>query len=467
MNCNILYIHSHDTGRALSPYGAPVQTPQFERLAVRSLTFTNAFSAAPTCSPSRSALLSGLYPHELGMTGLAHRGFRWNDYRFHLARILKEAGWHTALCGVQHEAPKKTMIGYDEILESRDDGKLEPPGRPDRANTETALDFLERRSLEAPETPFFLSMGFEAVHRPYPDVPSVPETAGTGDSADEAPPKVSPGGPYADASDEAAFIADIERLDSYVGRLWDVLDRLGLWERSIVLYTTDHGPAFPGMKGTLTDKGTGVAMMLALPAALREAYPRIPLPGSRIDGLVSQIDVVPALVTLLGIEAPLHLQGRGCGLLDEYLDAPIAEPSGETGGKAVFSETNFHAAYEPARSVRTSRYRFIRHYGEPRPPIPVNTDASSSKERAARAGCYRRIRPRRELYDVLADPEEQRNLAENPSRESRESIMSGLDERMRRWMHNTGDPLLRGDISPPPGARIDSPDAWDPGQSGR
>ena len=444
MNCNVIYIHSHDTGRVLSPYGAPVKTPQFERLAARSLTFTNAFSAAPTCSPSRSGLLSGLYPHEVGMTGLAHRGFRWLDYRFHLARILKDAGWHTALCGVQHEAPEKTMIGYDDILEGAGNEELSPSGRPDAANTDLAVDFLERRSREAPKNPFFLSMGFEAAHRPYSAVPSGSDRREKGRAG-------ALGGPYADAEDEAAFIADIERLDTYVGRLWDSLDRLGLWEHSIVLYTTDHGPPFPGMKGTLTDNGTGVAMITSLPAALHKRYPQIPAPGSRIDTLVSQIDAVPTLTALLGIETPSRLQGRGCSLI------------GELSERAVFSETNFHAAYEPSRSIRTARYRLIRHYGEPRPPIPVNTDASSSKEHASRAGYYRRIRPALELYDILADPEEKQNLAENPDCQS---IIKSLDERMRSWMHDTRDPLLQGDLPVPKVARIDPPEAWDPGQFG-
>ena len=90
---NIVYIHSHDSGRYLSPYGQSVPTPNLQRLAQEGILFRKAFSAAPTCSPSRAALLTGLYPHSSGMLGLAHRGFSLNDYQQHIVHTLKAAGY--------------------------------------------------------------------------------------------------------------------------------------------------------------------------------------------------------------------------------------------------------------------------------------------------------------------------------------------------------------------------------------
>jgi len=75
---NILYLHSHDTGRTIQPYGHAVATPHLQRLADQGVLFRRAFCAAPTCSPSRAALLTGQCPHSSGMLGLAHRGFRLN-----------------------------------------------------------------------------------------------------------------------------------------------------------------------------------------------------------------------------------------------------------------------------------------------------------------------------------------------------------------------------------------------------
>src|ERR671929_1909800 len=94
---NILYIHSHDSGRYLQPYGHAVPTPNLQRLASEGVLFRRAFSCAPTCSPSRAALLTGQFPHQNGMIGLAHRGFRLNDYSRHLVHTLREAGYWSAL----------------------------------------------------------------------------------------------------------------------------------------------------------------------------------------------------------------------------------------------------------------------------------------------------------------------------------------------------------------------------------
>ena len=99
---NILYIHSHDTGRWIQPYGCAVPTPNLQRLAEGGVLFRQAFCAAPTCSPSRAALVTGTYPHCNGMMGLAHRGFSLNDYNHHVLHTLRACGYYSALSGVQH-----------------------------------------------------------------------------------------------------------------------------------------------------------------------------------------------------------------------------------------------------------------------------------------------------------------------------------------------------------------------------
>ena len=110
---NILYIHSHDTGRYIQPFGHAMPTPNFQRLAEQGILFRQAFCANPTCSPSRAALLTGQWPHSCGMLGLAHRGFRLNDYSHHLVHTLKKAGYTTALSGFQHvgRPPRSRSLG--------------------------------------------------------------------------------------------------------------------------------------------------------------------------------------------------------------------------------------------------------------------------------------------------------------------------------------------------------------------
>src|SRR6478752_6985918 len=114
---NIVYLHSHDTGRHIQPYGHQVPTPNIQRLADQGLLFREAFSAAPVCSPSRAALLTGEYSHTNGMLGLAHRGYRLHDYDHHLVHALRTAGYTSTLIGEQHLSVDRDDLGYDHVLE--------------------------------------------------------------------------------------------------------------------------------------------------------------------------------------------------------------------------------------------------------------------------------------------------------------------------------------------------------------
>ena len=91
---NILYIHTHDSGRVLGPYGYAVPTPNLDAFAKQAAVFRNCYCAGPTCSPSRAAMLSGTYPHQNGMLGLAQRGFSMG-YEKHLVRFLNRNGYRT------------------------------------------------------------------------------------------------------------------------------------------------------------------------------------------------------------------------------------------------------------------------------------------------------------------------------------------------------------------------------------
>src|SRR5512147_2788750 len=103
---NILYLHSHDTGRYIQPYGHAIPTPRLQRLAEQGVLFRKAFSAAPTCSPSRAALLTGQAPHSSGMLGLAHLGFSLHDYRQHILHTLRQVRYQSVLVGMQHLVPE-------------------------------------------------------------------------------------------------------------------------------------------------------------------------------------------------------------------------------------------------------------------------------------------------------------------------------------------------------------------------
>ena len=117
---NIVFMHSHNTGRFIQPYGHAILTPNLQRMAKEGVLFRQAYCTAPTCSPSRASFLTGMYPHSCGMLGLAHRGFAMKDYSVHIAQILKQNGYITALAGVEHIAADPETSGYDRILSAAD-----------------------------------------------------------------------------------------------------------------------------------------------------------------------------------------------------------------------------------------------------------------------------------------------------------------------------------------------------------
>ncbi|HOQ30288.1 MAG TPA: sulfatase, partial [Armatimonadota bacterium] len=280
---NILYIHSHDTGRYVQPYGYAVETPRIQQLAEEGVLFRQAFCANPTCSASRSVLLTGRYAHSNGMIGLAHRGSRLNDYRQHLASFLSRNGYETALSGMQHEAADRQLLGYERFL---DDG---PGGNTQEGVARRAAAFLAERH----DRPFFLSCGFSLTHRTGRGIQwHNGEASPLGDPRYCRPPAPLPDLPEI-RRDFADFRASVRRLDECMGIVFDALEESGLAEETLVVCTTDHGIAFPFMKCNLTDHGTGVMLILRGPGGFTG--------GKVVDALVSHVDIFPTLCQMAGI----------------------------------------------------------------------------------------------------------------------------------------------------------------------
>jgi N-sulfoglucosamine sulfohydrolase len=401
---NIVYLHSHDTGRYVQPYGHRVPTPNIQRLAEQGVLFRQAFSAAPVCSPSRAALLTGEYSHANGMLGLAHRGYRLTDYRHHLVHTLRDAGYTSALVGEQHLSIDPADLGYDRVVE---------------VASNRARDVAPAAAaLRLPE-PFFLSVGFFETHRDFPLADDARYTLPPANLPDTA----------ATRADMAGFDASARALDDGVGTVLDALA-----EDTLVILTTDHGLAFPGAKATLTDRGIGVMLIVRGPGFRG---------GEVSDALVSQIDIFPTLCDLAGIERPAWLCGTS--LLGEPRDA-------------VFAEITYHAAYEPQRAVRTRRYKYIQRFDNGHQgPVLANIDDSPSKDYLLDHGLADRVLPAEELYDLVLDPSEAANIvAEQPT------IAAELRARLARWMEETDDPLLRGPVEPAAGTQLNHPQQRSP-----
>jgi len=411
MKYNILYIHSHDTGRYIEPYGHLIPTPNLKRLAKEGVIFRKSFSTAPTCSPSRASFLTGQYPHNNGQYGLVNRGFELPDTDKHIVNLLKEEKYHNILIGMQHIRKNSDSIGYNQVVDVKDNYE--------KNVTPAAVNYIKDKI----RAPFFLSVGYEETHRPfhsinneddpkYTDTPKpIPDTKET-------------------RQDMAAFKASAGILDQGIGSVIAALKNQGFYEKTIIIYTTDHGIAFPGMKCTLTDHGTGVALIIRAPKYFKG--------GQVMDALVSHIDVYPTICDLIEVDKPMWLQGKSL--------LPLIVDGKKEVNNEIFAEVNYHTSYEPMRSVRTKRWKYIRRFRNRTKPFLSNTDESPSKELWVNSGWQNSFISSEELYDLILDPNEANNLI---SDHSKKDILKVMRDKLDNWMKKTNDPLCKGQVPKP------------------
>ncbi len=416
---NILYINTHDTGRFIEPYGYAVPSPALKRLADEGVLFRNAFCANPTCSPSRVALLSGMLPHSSEMYGLAHRGFRMNDYSRHIVQFLNANGYETVLAGYQHESHDVTKIGYQQVLTEVDcDMNADSLTPWDLENAGKAADYLLRKKKDG--RPFFLAYGLINTHKPYPDLDGTVN-----------PDRVTLPHPLFDndgnRKEMATFIQAVRDADLCIDKVLTALKESGLEEDTIVIFTTDHGLPLPNMKCTLYDTGIGVSLIMKCPGSV--------LQGRATDALVSQMDLFPTLCDLTGLAKPDWLQGVS---LKPLLDGKTDEVQGE-----IYAQINCHGGYDPTRCIRTKRYKLIKNFGDYPYTMGCNVDPGTSKEFMTAAGFFQRPRAKTMLFDLYLDPAERVNVADD---ENYTAVKTELEGKLHAKMVKTSDPLLNGRI---------------------
>lgn len=451
-NPNVVVVHTDDTGRYIDPYGHGIDTPNLQRFAEDGVLFRNAHCAGPTCSPSRGALLTGSSPHSNGLIGLAHRGFEMDDYGRHLSNFLSERGFETVLAGQQHEIDEdavegsaaKEVLGYDRVLQGDESDLDDVPvdhvhTRHDFAITDAVVDFIREASERESSEPYFLSVGFDNTHQPMPlDQDLV-------DPDYVAPPEPLPDVPPV-REEMAAYHALAQCVDTCFGDIVEALQATDQLDDTLLLFTTDHGIPFPLMKCTLSDGGTGVSLIARFPDGTE--LPR----GTVVDELVSQIDLFPTFCDHLDLEVPEWVEGESL--------LPLLRGETDSVRDAVFSEVTYHAAYEPKRSIRTDRYRYVRRFDEAYDRrVAPNTDEGPMKQFFLDLGYFEREPPSEELYDTYLDPNESHNLVDDPEHED---VRRELRERLDDWMERTDDPLLDGPVSKPDGAVADRQDAIHP-----
>jgi arylsulfatase A-like enzyme len=408
---NIVMMIADDLGAEdCGPYGhGRIQTPHLDRLAREGLRFDRVFLTCSSCSPSRSSLITGRYPHGTGASQL-HQPLPAEQVTF--VERLKAAGYHTAAAGKWHLGPA-VRDRFDLVREG---------GGP--SGCENWVPVLRDRPRDKP---FFLWLAAIDPHRDYqPNAipnPHRPE--------DAIVPPYLPDTPEVRA-DLARYYDEIARLDGFVGAVLDELDAQGIANETVVVFLTDNGRPFPRCKTTVYDSGIRTPLLVRWPGRVR--------PGGTSGALVSSIDLGPTFLELAGLTPGPTFQGQSFA---RVLDDP-STPAREH----VFAEHNWHDFDDHQRAVRSARFKYIRTAYTDVPQTPPADAVRSPTFQTMRrlrdanrlspeqSGCFVAPRPAEELYDLDADPHELRNLAADPRHAE---TLAQLRAELDRWIDATTD----------------------------
>ena len=431
---NVLFIVSDDLNTDLSIYGHPVvQTPNFERLAARGVTFTQAYTQYPVCAPSRASFMTGLYPDQ---TGVLQNNQHFRDHVPNVVtmpQMFRRNGYFAARVGKIYHYGVPNQIGtsgaddpasWEQVVNPKgrdkwDENIIHSIGRPgdfggtlswlaadgvdseqtDSLGADAAIRLLEERK----DKPFFLAMGFYRPHTPYVapreyfelyhpmklHLPVEPP-----DDLLDVPAAAWVQRTYQEEMDELTarramqgYYAAISFLDAQLGRLLDAMDRLGLWENTVVVFLSDHGYHMGEhklwQKTTLFENSARVPLIVAAPGFDSTR-------GKKSDAVVELVDLYPTLADLAGLEAPPHVQGASVRPQLQDVSAP-----GKAAALTTFITTDRqhvgnvrHRPNAQGYSLRTKRWRYT-EWGE---------------------NAWQGL----ELYDHQNDPKEFTNLASDP-----------------------------------------------------
>jgi N-sulfoglucosamine sulfohydrolase len=422
---NIVWISNEDMSPHLGAYGDKLaRTPALDRLASESIRYTNAFSTAPVCAPSRAAIITGMYQAAIGAQHM----------RTTEDRVPELPGPYLAVPPFYVKAFPEYLraAGYYTTNRAKTDYQFGVPFTiwDDLGNT------AHWRNRPDPSQPFFSVFNLEITHesRIFPSSPSRKGKPLITDEAKLVVPPYYPDTPV--VREELARMYDnIADLDGQVAGILKQLQDDGLADNTIVFYWSDHGDGVPRAKRSLYDSGLRVPLMIRWPKTMAPAATA----GSVSDELVSLLDLAPTVLGLAGVEIPTHLQGRA-------LIGPRARPAPEY----VFgARDRMDIEYDMMRSARDARFLYIRNFA---PDLPyaghiIYRNQSAIMQEWLRLQAERKLtgpaalwmrthRPAEELYDTKADPHQVRDLAADPAHRA-------TLERMRKavtdWMTRIGD----------------------------
>lgn len=441
---NIMLFLTDDQSYHLSHVGTPgLSTPNIDKLIEGGTFFENAFSSCASCAPSRSAILTGMYPHSNGHwrntstpvinapeIEFGRESSKIDSVGVHediptLVEILKDEGYVTGITEKWHLSPHwKFPFDY----------RLESPRIPVTSSAIAVKKFFSDIEKNNDDSPFFIMVNIGNTHRNY-------QTGKDNRYRVNAEDLVLPAGlpdiPLV-RQDYADYLSAVQSADVAIGNVIKVLEDSGKANDTLIIYTSDQGYGYPRAKASLYYDGTHVPLSIS-GAGIKS--------GVNSDKLVSLIDLAPTILDCIGVKIPDNMQGISL--------RPILEgDENARGHDLVFTEHNAHGSGEiyPSRAVTDGTILYIRNL---MPELKYNLPADLySKDWGNLA--YDAIvaakddypleyelmmsvfsRPYEELYDISKDPGQFTNLVNDPSYSE---IYKILKNALDQWMEETGDP---------------------------
>lgn len=475
---NVIFFITDDESPTLGCYGDTCAvTPNIDKLANDGTVFHNAFATTASCSASRSVVMSGLHNHRNGQYGHQHAFHKFSSFHnvvsLSLPRVMANAGYRTAQCGKYHVAPEEVYHFQNYI---RGDGRNAV------AMAESCRQFITDAS---DEKPFFLYFATSDPHRGG----GVDRTSGSELKPNlfgNKPNKASHAGideVFFKAEDVnvpwflpdtretreelAQYYQSCARIDQGVGRLVSILKEAGLYEKTLIVFTSDHGMAFAGGKTTCYEGG------LKVPFVVRNPYEKSR--GINSNALISHVDITPSLLDFAGGLNPktngprdwinhneywedkpyAAKENRGKGQYRTYHGKswiPILGDAEATHHETIFASHTFHEIqmYYPMRVVRDKKYKLIWNIAH-QLPYPFASDLWAASSWQAQYGKSLDApygqhsvgeyinRAKLELFDIESDPHETTNLAMKP--EFNETLIK-YQEKMKAMQKQLGDPWI-------------------------
>lgn len=491
---NILFLFADDWGRYASAYakvdGRPspnqvVRTPNIDRLAREGVLFRNAFVNAPSCTPSRSAVLSGRYFFSTGR-GAILQGAVWDSSIPSWPLLLRNAGYFLGKAfkvwspGTPVDAPydgqKHAFQSAGGLYNnfSENATKLVRGGQAvDAARTklldEVRGNFQSFLKARPKDQPFCFWFGPTLVHRKWEKGSGKQLWNINPDDLKGKLPKFLPDVPEV-REDFADYLGEIQAWDAGVGVILQLLAAAGELDNTIIIISGDHGaPGFPAGKCNLYDFGVGVALIARGPG--------IP-PGRVVDDFVNLMDLAPTFLEIGGVKKAAGMQGRSFDSVLKSKKSGLVDPERTwvvTGRERHVAAARDKNVPYPQRALRNEKFLYIRNFapdrwpmGDPKTvtgktaPSPgelehdtfvafADMDASPTR---AWLVAHRNDpkwtwhynyafgkRPAEELYDVSKDPDQLHNVAADPAYAEAKKVLA---QRLMQILTDAGDPRVLG-----------------------